>query len=482
MRDKNKISVTPWASPTRRQMVVGIGVTMLLGACSDDDDDPGNIGSPTPMPTPSPSPTPTPATAFVGAVYSATNKIAGNTIVAFGRNPDGTLAPIGEYATGGNGGVFDGTNDGLDPLITEDAVVVVDDRFLLVVNAGSDTISSLAINPDFTLSLVGMAATGGVGPNSIAYHGGLVYVANEDSDGTPDAPPAQQGNVTGFRFDPATGALTPIAGSTRELTNRPSNIELSPDGNFLVVSAWNAGSLMLPASDGEDSLVVYRVNADGTLSSAIVGNATSTSRGNSAGRNLPAVIGFEVVQARGGRTVVIASEAREFLASGDPAKLGQFQTASVSSWQLMGDGSLSPLSTDVLTGPVIKTGTDSPTSACWISVSPDRKYFWVSHASGSVISTFALNMDGTIALLDGRDVAGTAADPNAADPLANADGFLDITVSGDGKYVYLLLGLKGSIHVHSVANTGALTFIQQTTGLLPMKNAIGLVSVDAIAG
>lgn len=478
MVDQSEFAPRSWKIPTRRQFVIGVAATPLLAACSNRDDDQPNP-APTPSPTPTPTPSPSPTTAFVGAVYAVTNAVDGNAVAAFGRNSDGTLTAIDTFDTGGNGGVFDGTNDGLDPLISEDAIVAVDNRFLLVVNPGSNSISSLAINEDFSLTLVETAATGSEGPVSIAYNDGIVYVSNADGDGT-EAPPAQRGNLTGLRLDVDTGELSPVAGSTRELTNRPSNVEFSPDGEFLIVSSWNAGSTMLPASNGEDSLVVYAVNGDGTLSADPVSRATSTSRGNAAGRNLPSVIGFEIVE-RDGRTIVITTDAREFPSDGGAPMLPQFQTASVSTWELRADGALLPLSLDVLTGPRLSTGTDSPTSACWIVVSPDRSVFWVSHASGAVISTFALNADGTVSLIEGRDVEGAAAEVGASNPLANADGFVDLTVSSDGQYVYLLLGLRGSIHAYSVESSGTLSpLLQATTELLPTTNSVGLVSVDPV--
>ena len=49
---------------------------------------------------------------FDGAVYSLTNRFDGNTVALFGRNEDGTLTPTGEFATGGNGGIFDGGGGG----------------------------------------------------------------------------------------------------------------------------------------------------------------------------------------------------------------------------------------------------------------------------------------------------------------------------------------------------------------------------------
>lgn len=44
-----------------------------------------------------------------------------------------------------------------------------------------------------------------------------------------------------------------------------------------------------------------------------------------------------------------------------------------------------------------------------------------------------------------------------ATPLASANGFVDIAISSDGRYAYQLLGLKGSINVHSVGANAAFT-------------------------
>ncbi len=319
-------------------VALSAAASALLGACGGSDDDDPVLS----------------AAGFSGAVYAGTNRVSGNSIVAFGRNPDGTLTPIADYQTGGLGGIFDGTTDGLDPLISEDTIVAVDNRYVLAVNAGSNTIASLRINSDFSLSLIGTAPSGGVGPNSIACRNGLVYVANTDSDGVFTGPPDHRGNITGLRLDLGTGQLTPIANSTRELDNRPSDIEFSPNGAHLIVSSVNAGSTALPGSGGSE-LVVYGVQADGSLTSAPQSSASSTLRGNTAGRNLPTAIGFEAVEV-GGRTFVIVGEAREFFVSGAPAMLPMFQTASVSSWELNANGSLTARSQDVLTGPSLTTG------------------------------------------------------------------------------------------------------------------------------
>ena len=71
-----------------------------------------------------------------GAVYVQTNALDGNEVAAFGRNLNGTLFHIGDYATGGLGSTeFDG-GEGLDPLISADSLIaVLNEQFLVTVNA-----------------------------------------------------------------------------------------------------------------------------------------------------------------------------------------------------------------------------------------------------------------------------------------------------------------------------------------------------------
>ena len=169
-----------------------------------------------------------------GAVYTMTNASDGNEVAAFTRLANGQLSPIGNFSTNGLGSTeFDG-NEGLDPLISADSIIVSQDQSLLfAVNAGSDTISSFRINSDFSLSLVDTVDSGGVGPNSLAMSGNRLFVSNIDRDGlalgdadTPRAEPNDEGNVTGF-WVTTSGQMRPIRRSTINLDNRPANIGFS---------------------------------------------------------------------------------------------------------------------------------------------------------------------------------------------------------------------------------------------------------------
>lgn len=340
---------------------------------------------------------------FVGAVYAMTNDANGNAVVAYGRNNDGTLDLIGQFPTGGIGAAFDG-GEGLDPLISAYAILLTDNkRHLLVVNAGSSTITVFRIRNDFSLRRTDRKRVKGVGPNSIAYHDGRVYVSTIDADGQFAGEPDQEGALTGFTLSPR-GQLRRISQSVRLLDNRPSAIQFSPDGKFLIVSSINAGSAAL-ASNNTDEIVVFRVQRNGRLSSTPIDGAASTLPGNAQGRNLASAIGFEIVEDAGRRFVVV-TEAREFQPDGTPPAFANLQTGSVSTWELLDDGQLAEINLDVIAGNSIN---DGERTACWIEFSRDQKVFWVSNALESTLSSYSFNQ-GEISLIEQVEAAGTPPD------------------------------------------------------------------------
>ncbi|MEM7305452.1 MAG: beta-propeller fold lactonase family protein [Planctomycetota bacterium] len=403
--------------------------------------------------------------AFVGGVFAMTNEFDGNRVAAYGRADDGTLTLVGLYPTGGLGAAFDG-GEGLDPLISAYSLLLTDDnKFLLAVNAGSDSVTVFQVNDDLTLTKTDEVATRGVGPNAIAHSEGLVYVACIDADGAFAGEPDQEGSLHGYRLTPE-GQLMPM-GSGRRLGNRPSAVQFSPDGAFLIVSSINAGSIAL-ASGSQDEIAVFGVRGDGTLTRRAISAATSTPLFNPAGRNLPSAIGFEVVES-GGAQYVVVTEAREFQSDGSPPAFDALQTGSISTWELASDGSLNPVQLDVLAG---DSDTDGQRTACWIEFSADQSYFWVSNALEATLSTFSFS-GGTVALVD--EIAAYGSAPAELDPFGTTDGWIDLWISADGKYLYQLFGLDGSIGVFRVEGS-ELTFLQKVSGGLPDANTQGIVA------
>jgi 6-phosphogluconolactonase len=170
------------------------------------------------------------------AVYVQTNEAGGNRVLAFRREPDGSLSELGAYATGGSG-------DGKPHLTSQGSVVLTGDgSHLLVTNAGSGELSIFAVGPD-GLSLLEKLATGAA-PKSVAEHEGLVYVLNT---GRP--------SLFGFRLD----GLERI--EERELGegSDPAQAGFTPDGSALVVT-----------DRGLDAIVQFPVDEAGRLGEARV--------------------------------------------------------------------------------------------------------------------------------------------------------------------------------------------------------------------
>src|SRR5687768_4718605 len=76
-----------------------------------------------------------------GAVYTISNATTGNQVLAFNRGHDGQLTSAGAFSTGGDG------NGG--SLGTQGAIALsADGRFVVTVNAASNTVALLAVEPN----------------------------------------------------------------------------------------------------------------------------------------------------------------------------------------------------------------------------------------------------------------------------------------------------------------------------------------------
>src|ERR1700761_3909304 len=124
-----------------------------------------------------PVPYPSPFHGGAGqAVFVQTDNPSGNQVVAYQRNPDGTLVQEGTYATDGIGGVLNGS--AVDHLASQGSLAYDPiQRLLYAVNAGSNTVSVFSVRGD-QLALRQVIASGGSFPVSVAVHGTSVYVLN----------------------------------------------------------------------------------------------------------------------------------------------------------------------------------------------------------------------------------------------------------------------------------------------------------------
>ena len=179
--------------------------------------------------------------------------------------------------------------------------------------------------------------------------------------------------------------------------------------------------------------------------------------------------------------MVVVTESREFLANGQPATQRQFQTGSVSTFDLNNFGFFRPISLDVPTSSQITTGpTNTSTSSCWISFDNDGKAFWVISASSSIISSFRFNEDGSVEEIVSREATGVPVNPDAVNPAAGATGFVDVAETGDSDFLYELESGTGTVDVYRIASPNVpLTLLQRmSTGLPQTGGVMGIAVID----
>jgi 6-phosphogluconolactonase len=135
---------------------------------------------------------------YQGAIFTMNNAVDGNEVIVLGHS-QGHLTPLGSFPTGGVG-----TGAGLG---NQGALELSDDlRWLLVVNAGDNTLSSLAVTPR-GLKIKEVIDSDGERPVSVTVHHNLVYVVNAGSD-----------SIAGFRLT-RHGRLIPIKESVQVLSS-----------------------------------------------------------------------------------------------------------------------------------------------------------------------------------------------------------------------------------------------------------------------
>jgi 6-phosphogluconolactonase (cycloisomerase 2 family) len=288
----------------------------------------------------------------VGHVYVNDNTAGTNTIAAFERHADGTLAPLA-------GSPFSAGGAGTGSIVgSQGALQVTDDgRYLLAVDAGSSQISVLRIGADGALQAVGSpVSSNGIEPISIAVHRNLVYVANEGNG-------SSGSNYTGFTLS-STGQLSPLSSSTVSLSNTalPGDVLFNSTGTHLI------GTEVGPAS-GPSFIDSFTVGSDGRLTAA-------------PGSPFPA-------QATG----PFGSEFRPT----NPSQLyvsnahAGANAGSVSAYDVTANGVLDPIDGSPF--------FDKQTAACWVEITHDGKYLFTVNTGSSSISRYKILSDGALSLL-----------------------------------------------------------------------------------
>jgi 6-phosphogluconolactonase (cycloisomerase 2 family) len=350
----------------------------------------------------------------IASVYAETNGTP-NQVIGFDRFSDGTLAETQRVATGGVG-ALNPARCALPPSFpacplsdSQGSVrLTPGGRLLFAANLGSNTISSFRVTSGGGLQLADVVSSDGQLPQSIDTHGNVLYVLNQNS-----------GTIAGFHFSP-TGQLTEIAGSKRLL---------APAGGATLsaqIGFDRTGRILAVTQRATDVIDTFVVSGD-VAGPAIVHP--------SAGHQ-PFGFAFDLL----GRLVVSDS-----ISVSDGA---------ASSYDTTLGGGLTPINT---------TSADGG-APCWVVITPDNRYAYITNTGTKTVSRFAIAFGGALTLLGVTPIV------NALPGPVNIP--TDDALSRDGRFLYVLLpgvfgGDVGSIDSYKVGPSGDLTFVSSTPHDLP---------------
>lgn len=335
-----------------------------------------------------------------GKVFTSTNSPTGNELLVYAPGSTGQLVLQTRLATQGQG---TGTGLGNQGAVTFSG----NGRHLFVVNARSNSVSTFALRRD-AITLASTVDSGGLRPISVTEHDGIVYVLNA----------AGAGNVAGFRNDK--GTLRPLEGAVRPLSasggTASSQIGFSPDGDILLVT-----------EKATNKLTTYRVHHNGSIDPPVV----TASAG---------ITPFGFAFDRRGNALV------------SEAFAGAVNASAVSSYRFDPAAPATPL----VVSPSVGT---TQTAACWVVVTPNNRYAYVTNTGSGTISSYALAKSGRLSLVQG--IAATS-----------GPGPIDAAISASGRYLYILNAGARNILGFTIGRDGGLTSQGGVAGLVAGSNGL----------
>jgi 6-phosphogluconolactonase (cycloisomerase 2 family) len=209
------------------------------------------------------------------------------------------------------------------------------------------------------------------------------------------------GNVTAFAAN--SFGLLPISGATQSLSagaSNPEDLTISPNGSEVVVT-----------EKVSNTIDTFAVGAGGSLAPVVTSASDSP-------------LAFASV----------FSPTGELLVADD----GAAGTSALSPYSISASGTVTPTESAV---------TDGQTAACWVAIGRHGDVF-VDNAGSGTISSYRVLANGKVAFF-GNTSAGAGAKP------------LDVTVSPDGRNVYIEDGINNVVSAFAVGTDGQLTPIGQ---------------------
>jgi len=344
--------------------------------------------------------------AFQGAraVYTSTNAADRNEILVYRRSNSGDLQPLHRVDTRGRGTGASLGNQGALALSKNG-------RRLYAVNAGSNDLSVFALGGSRPV-LVQKLSSGGEMPISVTLHDDLLYVLNAGG----------AGNITGFyvgderRVHAIPGSTRPLSGSA----TGPAQISFNIFGDVLVVTEKMT-----------NKIVLYDV-VEGVAQAPQVRDSTGMTP-----------FGFAFDR----HDNLIVSEAFG----------GAAGASATSSYEL--DGAAYPLEA---VSPSVNVGQ---TAACWVVVTRNGRYAYVTNTGSSTITGFSIARNGALTSLNADGVAARTGSGSAP---------IDVAASPSGKFLFALSGNVGTISGFRIRDDGSLRYVSRVDGV--PASASGLVT------
>ena len=404
-----------------------------------------------------------------GHLYMQTNEIK-NVVIHYHRSANGTLTEVERVATGGAGsGTFkpiSGQESAPNAFEGAGSVILTPDRrFLFATNGGDNSVSSFAVDEQGRLKLIDTKPTGNAAEGKSGTAKSLAYSPSKNMLYVVHSFGPDHIRLMSVADD---GKLTPrmerYTANTPDKPHRvPTEAVLSPDEKFLLVGTtfdlpiaisgkYPDGSpiLWVPGPDGKpksvasnapdpDGIVIFRVNANGTLGEPSFQDG---------GGGSPFAIAF------------LHNRPDTFIlgyAVGDGVGMGRIDE----------DGRIG---VDKLVP--IDTRRGKPAELCWLSVSPDDRFLYATNFGYSNVTTFQI---------DGPELK-VAKDP--ACPIVEGDGThralcgdissgpSDSWISPDGAFLYQIYGNASKLVGYATKPDGLLEEV--TSVAIPYNSPEGL--------
>jgi 6-phosphogluconolactonase len=304
-----------------------------------------------------------PAGSYVYTESNQTSAGGGNAVLAFRVASGGSLTSIGSFATGA-----DGTGAGLG---SQGALTLADrGRALLVVNAGSNSVSYFRILSDGSLRLVDIAPSGGIDPVSVTASGRWVDVLN-------------QGSKTVAALVLTSHALVPSTHPAVALSSAaatPEQVGFTPSGDHVIVT-----------EKVSSTIDTFNVTADGRLTDLRDTVSTGTA---------PYGFGFSA----GGEAIV------------SDAGGGAGGVSAATSYRVGAAGALHPLS---------EVG-ESQAAACWLVVNGAGNRAYLANAASGTVSSYNIGPGGRLTL---RSAVAATVGVHPIDEVIGAGWFFVLTAT-----------------------------------------------------